>query len=234
MELIKEKWEKSDKVEFLNYLDSLKNEDRITWTKNLLNTKLDCFAIKTEVIKNISKEIKKGNYKSFLDLKIYDNYDSYAVNGFIINKIKDFDEVKHYLNIYSNHVDNWGLCDLISLDIRGHENEYLYLVKEYIKSDLTFKRRIGLRILFKFINYDDYVSEIFSIIDSLKDEKEYYVNMINAWLLCELFIKRRSETLKYLDNNNLNTWTLNKMISKCRDSYRVSKSDKQLLLKYKK
>ena len=234
MELIKEKWEKSDKVEFINYLDSLKNEDRITWTKNLLNTKLDCFAIKTEVIKNIAKEIKKGNYKSFLDLQIYDNYDSYAVNGFIINKIKDFSEVKHYLDIYSIHVDNWGLCDLISLDIRGHENEYLYLVKEYVKSDLTFKRRIGLRILFKFINYDDYFCDIISIIDSLKDEKEYYVNMINAWLLCELFIKRRNETLKYLDNNNLNTWTLNKMISKCRDSYRVSKSDKELLLKYKK
>ena len=234
MEFIKEKWEKSDKVEFINYLDSLKNEDKITWTKNLLNTKLDCFAIKTEVIKSIAKEIKKGNYKSFLDLQIYDTYDSYAVNGFIINKIKDFNEVKYYLDIYSSYVDSWGLCDLISLDIRGHENEYLYLVKEYIKSDLTFKRRIGLRILFKFINYDEYLNEIFSIIDSLKEEKEYYVNMINAWFLCELFIKRIKETLKYLDNNNLNTWTLNKMISKCRDSYRVSKIDKKLLLKYKK
>ena len=123
---------------------------------------------------------------------------------------------------------------MISLDIKQHENEYLYLVKEYVKSDLTFKRRIGLRILFKFINYDDYFCDIISIIDSLKDEKEYYVNMINAWLLCELFIKRRDETLKYLSDNNLNTWTLNKMISKCRDSYRVSKSDKELLLKYKK
>ena len=234
MELIKEKWEKSDKVEFINYLESLKNEDRITWTKNLLNTKLDCFAIKTEVIKSIAKEIKKGNYKSFLDLKIYDTYDSYAVSGFIINKIKDFNETKYYLDIYSIHVDNWGLCDLISLDIKQHENEYLYLVKEYVKSDLTFKRRIGLRILFKFINYDDYFCDIISIIDSLKEEKEYYVNMINAWLLCELFIKRRDETLKYLSDNNLNTWTLNKMISKCRDSYRVSKSDKELLLKYKK
>ena len=39
---------------------------------------------------------------------------------------------------------------------------------------------------------------------------------------------------EYLENHNLNTFTINKAISKCRDSYRVSKEDKEVLLKYKK
>ena len=234
MELIKEKWLKSDIKPFEDYLLTMKNESKMLWTKNLLNTNLICLAIKTEQIKKIAKEISKGNYKSFLDLKIYSTYDSYATNGFIISKIKDFDTFKKYLDIYSDNVDNWGLCDLLSVNIKNQEEKYLNLIKEYLKDKNVFKRRIAIRILFKFINYDNYVKDIFYIVDSLTNEQEYYVNMINAWLLCELFIKRKSETLKYLDNNHLKKFTINKMISKCRDSYRVIRIDKNLLLKYKK
>lgn len=57
--------------------------------------------------------------------------------------------------------------------------------------------------------------------------------MCIAWLVCELMIYNRDKTLKYLENHNLNTFTINKAISKCRDSYRVSKEDKEVLLKYK-
>ena len=31
------------------------------------------------------------------------------------------------------------------------------------------------------------------------EEKEYYVNMANAWLLCECLIKEREKTLKFLE-----------------------------------
>ena len=57
--------------------------------------------------------------------------------------------------------------------------------------------------------------------------------MAVAWLLCELMIKQRDKTLVYLNHHNLNKFTINKMISKCRDSFRVSREDKELLLKYK-
>ena len=39
---------------------------------------------------------------------------------------------------------------------------------------------------------------------------------------------------KYLNKNKLNKFTINKAISKCRDSYRVTKEDKEMLLQYKK
>ncbi len=58
--------------------------------------------------------------------------------------------------------------------------------------------------------------------------------MANAWLLCECFIKQREKTLAFLEKNNINKFAINKAISKCRDSYRVSDKDKKKLLKYKK
>ena len=55
--------------------------------------------------------------------------------------------------------------------------------------------------------------------------------MAIAWLVCELMIYNRDKTLKYLEHNKLNKFTINKAISKCRDSYRVSKEDKEFILK---
>ena len=72
------------------------------------------------------------------------------------------------------------------------------------------------------------------ISDINKDENEYYVNMSAAWLLCECFIKQREATLKYFKNNTTNNFIINKAISKCRDSFRVSIEDKKLLVTFKR
>ena len=58
--------------------------------------------------------------------------------------------------------------------------------------------------------------------------------MARAWLLCECFIKYENETLKYLENNNLDKFTINKTISKIRDSFRVDKKTKDYILKFKR
>lgn len=236
MNLNKELWMKKDIEDFQHYLESFRSTDekKINWSRNLLNTSLPTLVIKTPVIKDIEKEIFKGNYLSFLDLMIWEYYENTAINGMLICRIKDFDTMKKYLDIYSEQADNWATCDLLTFKIKNNEGNFFNLILEYIKSPKPFKRRIGIKVLFEFVDNEEYVDDIFSIFEQLKDEEEYYVNMINAWLLCECFIKHRQKTIKYLEKNNLNKFTINKAISKCRDSFRVSVEDKELLLKYKK
>ena len=234
MKLIKEKWTNIDVQEFQKYINSLKNDDKISWTKNLLKTELPCLAIKSPTIKSIVKEIFKGNYLSFLDFMIWEYYDNTAINGLLISKIKDFDVMKKYLDIYSNKADNWATCDVLSFNVKNNEDKFLLLAEEYRKNNNPFVRRIGIEALFKLVDNQEYINKIFDFLDKFSDEENYYVNMINAWLLCDLFIKRRDLTIKYLDSNKLNKFTINKAIQKCRDSYRVTREDKDMLLKYKK
>lgn len=234
MNLIKEKWTKDDKKEFLKYLETYKNEDKIDWSKRLLNTKMDVLAIKTADIKSIAKEIDKGNYFSFLDLEIYDYYESMAISGFLITGIKDFETKKAYLDKYIERIDNWASCDLLSFNFKGDEDKYYQLAINYVSNKKPFIRRVGLNILFKLITNDYYLNQIYKVMNSLYDETDYYVNMMNAWLFCECFIKRREETIKFLKTHQLNKFTINKGISKCHDSYRVSKEDKEMLTKYRK
>lgn len=50
--------------------------------------------------------------------------------------------------------------------------------------------------------------------------------MANAWLLSMCFIKYKDKTYKFLLNNNLDTFTFNKTISKICDSLKVDKETK--------
>jgi len=233
MDLRKEKWTKKDGREFIEYLESLKNSEKIEWTKKILNTEMPVLAIKTPVISNIVKEISQGNYFSFLELNLDDYYESLAVCGSLISKTNDFEVMKKYLDKYVIKIDNWASCDLLSFNINGNEKQFYNLASEYVKNDKPFIRRVGLNIFFKMIDNDEYIDKIFKVMNSFYDETHYYVNMMNAWLFCECFIKRRDKTIDFLKSHKLNKFTINKGISKCRDSYRVSKEDKQMLIQYR-
>jgi len=227
-------WNKNDIFELEQYLDSIKNVDKIEWTKRIINTNLNVLAIKLPLLKNISKKILKGNFVSFLDVMPSSSFEILTISGYLISEIKEFKVQKKYLKKYALKCDNWSNCDTLSFKIKNNEENYLKLSKEFIKSKKTFVRRIGIDILFSLLKTDKYLKDIYEILDSFYNEKEYYVNMVNAWLLCEMMIKYRNQTIEYLDNSHLNEFTINKCVQKCRDSFRISVKDKEMLLKYKK
>ena len=234
MELTKNHWKKEDISEFQTYLKQFENPAKREWSTNLLRTKLPVLCLATPIIKDIIKKISKGNYIEFLDLMIWEYYENTAINGFLISMIKDFDLRKKYLDIYGSKADNWATCDLLTFDINGNEEKYFNLSLEYTKSEKPFVRRIGLYILFGFVDNDSYLDKIFNILNQFDHEEEYYVNMMAGWLLSECFIKQRKKTLKYLEKSKLNKFALNKGIQKCRESRRVTPEDKDMLLQYKK
>lgn len=234
MNLVRDTWNKKDFEEFNIYLKSLAREEKIGWTKKILNTKYEVYAILSNDIKRIVKEIKKGNYEEFIRLNTYNTHENIMINGYLISYIKDIKKMKQYLDIYESKIDSWAHTDILKFNIKSKEEEYFNLVEEYINSNEPFKRRTALIILFSFINNDIYIDKIFKTISKLELEENYYVNMAAAWLLCELFIKRQKESIEFLNNNHLNKFIINKMISKCRDSYRIDKKSKEEILKYKK
>ena len=233
MNLVKNKWTNEDVIKFDKYLYSLRREEKINWTKNIVCTNMNLLAIVLPDLKKMAKEIYKGDYTSYLDLMPHKYFESLITNAFLISFIKDYKLQIKYINKLSKYIDSWSVTDTLKFSIKNHEDEYLDYAKELLKSKEAYTRRIGVRILFSYTKFDNYVDVIFNIIDSLKSEEEYYVNMATSWLLCELMIKQRNKTLNYLKHHNLNNFTINKMISKCRDSFRVSNEDKELLLKYK-
>ena len=95
-------------------------------------------------------------------------------------------------------------------------------------SSEEFISRTGLVIILShFVNKNN-LNTIYETLNKIDSDK-FYINMAESWLICDLFIKHREETLEFLKNNKLNKFTQNKAISKIHDSYRVTKEDKELL-----
>lgn len=235
MNLIKEKWVEADRTEFLEHLKSFARPEKTEWTRRIVNTKMDVLAILSPDIKSIAKEIAKGDFIGFLQLGIDDYYESVIINGLLIMKIKEFDLMERYLIPFAENAENWAVCDLLSFKAtEKNKASYWDLALRLMKNDKPFARRVGIDILFKFILDDDYIDGIFECLGEFQCETEYYVNMVVAWLVAECFAKQREKTLAFFDSGKMNDFTVNKAVSKCRDSFRVSQEDKDMLVRFRR
>jgi len=236
MELNKIEWTLNDQSVFLSYLKTFQQKEKEAWSRNILQTKLELLCIPTKTMYKIADEIFKGNYQEFLDLKIFDNYESIVIYGKLISRIKDFDEMVNYLTVYLDVMENWAHCDLLSFKIdRLNKEKFLALSEVYLRDRRTFVRRLGLMILFQMVKDESVLSIIFDRIKKLEQENEYYVIMMAGWLLSECMIKYRDQTLDFLNNEKeLNKKIVSKSIQKCRESRRMTEIEKEHLIPYKR
>ncbi|MBE5739002.1 MAG: hypothetical protein E7354_04680 [Clostridiales bacterium] len=236
MDLTKTQWSAEDKEHFLTYLSSFsKGQEKGVWEQRIVNTNLPCLAVPSIEIDRIARSIYRGNYQSFLNLWIWENHSATLVFGKILNKIKDYNTLVKYLIPYSERADNWSTIDCLKFHFTTDNiPKFITLSIQLIKSKYTFSRRLALIILLKLTSVHDCTAVIFDILNSLANENEYYVNMAGAWLLAECMTKFRDTTIEYYKENTTNSFIINKSISKCRDSYRISEEDKSYLLQFKR
>lgn len=235
MDINLQHWRYEDGEKFREYLMTFsKGEAKSAWEQRIVNTALPCIAVQSPDMKKIIKEIAKGNYLEYINLDMWDNFALVNIIGALICKIPDFKLMREYLIQYSSRIDNWGNADMLKFNVNENNKEdYYRLAEELSHNHLPFVRRVGITILFKLIEDSRYIDRIFDILCGFDNETEYYVNMVNAWLIAECFVKQRDKTIEFLDRCALNKFTVNKAISKCRDSYRISAVDKEMLLRYR-
>jgi len=234
MELIKNNWKEQDIIEFENFLVSLKaSEKEINFTKKIVNTKIECLGIKTKIIDDIVNKISKGNFFQFINLSEFNYHEMAIIVGKLISKISDINLFRHNLERYCEKIDNWACTDCIKPNKNLSLNDVINISNEFSKSKFIYKRRMSIVLLLKVLN-KDCLQDVFNIIKSLKKENEYYVNMACAWLLCECFIKFFNETLDFFKLDNINEFVYKKTISKCCDSFRIDKENKNLLKTFRK
>ena len=229
-------WSKENYQTFLNYLNTIKEDKYKEFHQSLvLNSKYQMLGIRLPIMRKIAKEISKTNIVEFLNVSEDNYYEEIMIQGLVISNIKDEETFYKYHKNHIKKIDNWALCDTYCNSIKivkKYEEKYF---KEALKMSLNkdeFISRIGLiMILSHFINKKN-LDKIFNTLNKINSNK-YYINMAEAWLLCELFIKYKEDTLKYFETHNLNKFTINKTISKIHDSYRVSYEDKEYINKYK-
>ena len=229
-------WSKNDYFQFREFLEGLAgSEKNKEWSKCIANTNYKMLAIPSPKLNDFAKLVFKGNYTEFIQSAEFVYGEELIICAKVIGLIKDFNEQKTHILKLVPYIDSWEVTDSFKLRITPQNMQlYFDFSKDLIDSKFVFGRRMGAVIFLKLVKFDNLTAQILKLIEENSNEKEYYVNMAYAWVVCEALIKNRNIALKFLERQNFNKFVQNKAISKARDSFRVSSLDKELLKSLRK
>ena len=201
------------------------------FSQGLITTDYKIYGIKTPVLRNFAKNLAKENCP--LDAIVPASHEQILLKGFVLGnmKLSDVETIDEF-NKFIDKIDNWATCDMIvsSLKRLKTENGYKFFI-EQLSSPSSFKKRVGIIGLMDYFLLSDKQNEIISNLTKITDEN-YYVQMAIAWLLCTLISKDYENGKKALLKFN-NKFIRNKAISKCHDSFRLTKEQKEELKQLK-
>ena len=191
--------------------------------------------VRTPDLKKLAKELyKSNNYKDFLNDLPHKYFDENQLHAFILGEIKDYNECLDYVNKFLPYVDNWATCDQSTPKaFLKNTDKLIGEIKKWIKSKETYTIRFGIGMLMRSYLDDKFKEEYLELVSKIKSD-EYYVNMMIAWYFATALAKQYDSTIKYIENNKLDTWVHNKTIQKAVESYRVTDEHKDYLRSLKR
>lgn len=235
MELIRDTWTQYDYSEFIEYIKSIADDDYKAFSQKLTPNTPNMYGIRVPIMRNIAKQIGKGNFHQFLDCIKSDYHEEIIIEGLVMTGIKcSYEEMLSMMKAFSGKIYNWAISDTVVFKgLKKYPERYIDDCDWFIYNDNPWIKRYGFGGLMNFCICDEYIEKVLKKVDSVNSD-HYYVEMMQAWLLATAMAKLRDKTLSYLENNNLNNDTMNMTIRKICDSYRISDSDKMLVRKMKK
>lgn len=190
--------------------------------------------VRTPILRKLAKEmIKSGEAKAFMHSLPHKYYEENQVHGFILSEWKDYKECVEELEQFLPYIDNWATCDQTSPKIfKKHKEELLPNLERWLDSGQTYTIRFAIGMYMQHFLDEDFNSEYLERISQIRSQ-EYYVNMELAWYFATALAKQWDETIPYIENARLDKWVHNKTIQKARESYRISKEQKEYLKELK-
>lgn len=187
--------------------------------------------VRTPELRKYAKRFSKmPESKEFMNMLPHTYYEENNIHGFLIEELKEYNQIIEALSRFLPYVDNWATCDLISLKIfRRYPDEVYEKVKQWIASEHTYTVRFGIGILLSFFLEEHFSEESMNLAVSIRSE-EYYINMMIAWYIATALAKQYKAAIRIIEEKKLDIWVHNKAIQKAVESRRIS-DDKKLYLK---
>jgi len=235
MELVNVIWDEKKYEEFRLFLYTLGNKQFSDFFEKI-NPGISSIGLKNPVMREIAKEIIKGDYHAFLNVCKPNCYEESFIEATVRATCKcSFEEhVKLFMDFVPK-INNWGVCDCTVLYMKWVKKDldafYPYVL-ELLKGD-SWSIRAGLVLLLGYYVNDAYIDRVLDIANSI-DDSFYYVVMADAWLISVAYVHYPEKNKKMLDSNTLDYQIIQKAVQKIRDSFRVSPEDKEYVLKYRK
>lgn len=225
-------------------LEQIAEEDYKKFNENLLPGTEHVLGVRMPKLRALAKEVAKEDFRTYLNEaheKISADKGSYheeiMLEGLVIAYAKmELEERFFYLDRFVPKIHNWAVCDCCSNTYKfmeKYQEESFAYIDKYLHSQREYELRFGIVSLLDHFMNDTYIDQVLAICECTRHEG-YYVKMAVAWTLSICYVQYPAKTRMLLEKNTMDDFTHNKTIQKIRESYRVSKEEKEELKKLKR
>ena len=217
--------------DFLTKLLPFKNEKRAKFNASLIKGDLKVLGVETKCLRKIVNSLSESERKNLLSISKFSYHETEKMKAILINKIMPYSKRLDYLKDFLPTIRDWAICDTCISDnkeAKKHKEEtfrFLDALKD--RKEEFIERYIVLMLAFYLA--PDQLDEYFTYLVNT-EFNGYYAKMGVAWALSILLISEQDKTLTLLKEKKLDPWIQNKAIQKARESYRISKELKEVLL----
>ena len=227
----------ADYAAILEKFSELSDPKYKAFNESLIPGTSTAYGVRVPAIRNIARAVIKSSPEDFLKVSRPDSYEEIMLRGMVIAGMKlPVSDKLPLIEGFLPLIDNWAVCDTFCGDIKLRSPEEKRLIWEFMEplfcDPREFYARLVLVMLLGHFVEPDYILRGLGAIEALTQE-QYYVRMAAAWAVSVCYVKFPGETLPLLQRRTLPKFTQNKSIQKIRESYRVPKEDKDMLLQYK-
>ena len=223
-------------------LYELAETDYKEFNKKLLPGVENIIGIRLPAMRSLAKETAKGDFRSYLDearekITLDSMHEEIMMQGLVIGYAKmDREERKARLDEFVPKIQNWAVCDSCVTGYKFMEKEPEYwfdYLRGYQNSKEEFELRFMIVSMMAHFVDEEHIDEILKICENTRHEG-YYTKMGASWALQVCYVKFPEKTRALLKHNEMDDFTHNKAIQKIRESYRVSKEEKEELNRLKR
>ncbi len=218
-------------------MQGLAEEDYKEFNKKLIPGVDKVMGIRLPALRKLAKEIAKEDFHAYLDemeeQKESDLYhEEIMCQGMVLGYARmDQEERRKYLDEFVPKITNWAVCDSCVTGYKFMEKDPDYwfdYLRRYQDSPKEFEIRFMIVSMMSHFVDQEHIDEILRICAEIKHEG-YYAKMGAAWAIQVCYVKFPEKTRALLEHNEMDDFIHNKAIQKIRESYRVSKEEKETL-----
>lgn len=208
--------------------------------KKICQTRYEILGIKIPILRKVAKDLlKKHSYQEILNTLNDRYYEHIMLEGLIIANAKiEYDTRINLITNFLAKIDNWAICDIFCGDlkfIKNYKEDFLKYTLPLLNDIREFYKRFAIVILLIYYINDHYIDLVLEKMLDIKSDY-YYVKMATSWCLSICLIKYFDKTIKFMKENKdkIDIWTYNKALQKGKESFRISKENKEILEKMKR
>lgn len=192
--------------------------------------------IRVPDLRKLAARIARNDWEAYLDTADTYYMEERMLQGMVLGCIRPDADIEVYLHRVTQfvwNINSWSVCDTFKFGggkrfVETNKKRLWEYLKTWMQAEGEYEIRFGVVMAMQLFIDEEHLEELFALFDNIRHEG-YYVRMGVAWALSVCFVKFPERTMKYLQANNLDTFTYNKALQKIIESYRVDAGTKDVI-----